>query len=125
MSVSAVDEPRRIPTLLALIAQAVLLGGIALYAIRSDWTATPTGLLTVLGGPVILVVATAVWWRWGSRAPLVVADIWLALYGATVLLVFSMADVGAGAVDAVPVVLGLAWLVGGIVGAAAVWFARR
>jgi hypothetical protein len=125
MSAPAVDEPRRIPTLLALSAQVVLLGGIALYAIRSDWTATPTGLLTVLGGPLILVVATAVWWRWGSRAPLVVADIWLALYGATVLLVFTMVGADLGAVDPVSLLMGLAWLVGGIVGAAAVWFARR
>ena len=120
------ESPRRFPVALVIGAQIVLLAGIVLYALGADWTASATGLVTVLGGPVFLVGGTLAWWRWGSRAPLAIVDIWLGMYGVTIVFLSSIADVAApGPSDWMPLILGFLWLIGGFAGAIAVWRVRR
>jgi hypothetical protein len=126
MSGIASESPRRFPVALVIGAQILLLVGIVLFALGTDWTASATGLLTVLGGPIFLVGGTLAWWRWGSRGPLAIADIWLGIYGLAIVFLFSIADVAApGPTDWTPLVLGFLWLIGGFGGAIAVWRARR
>jgi hypothetical protein len=121
-----VEEPRRWPILLVIGAQVALLLGIGLYALRAEWTAlSMTELGTLVIGPVVLVGATAAWWRWGSRVPLVLVDAWLAIFGLSVLTLIGLAGAG-GEIDAsYPVAIGLLWLSGGVAGAIAAWRVRR
>ena len=124
MSGVASESPGRLPVALVIGAQILLLVGIGLYAFKSDWTASSNGLFTVLGGTFFVVAGSLVWWRWGSRAPLALTDIWLGLYGA--LALGLVGDVGEGTpFDPTGLILGLLWTIGGFGGAIAVWRARR
>ena len=117
---------RPVATAIALLAQLVLLGGVGLYAVRADWSASTTGLLTVVVGPLALLAGSALWWFRGSWLPLALVDLWLALYGASILVLASLVDRGGGtATDTTTAILGTAWLGGGIAGAIAAWRTRR
>jgi len=118
--------PRCWTSVVGLAAQIVLLAGLGLYAVRTNWSASSTGLITVAFGPIALLVGGALWWFRGSRLPLILVDLWLAFYGASILLLASLLDRAAGSTtDPVASILGIAWLGGGIAGAIAVWRARR
>ena len=45
---------------MTLLAQVVLLVGLLVYAVRANWSASSTGLITVIVGPLALLAGAAV-----------------------------------------------------------------
>ena len=110
---------------------------LARFALTSGWLSSSTGFLSLVGGGLALLLASAWWWRTGGRPALILVDLWFVAYGSLVVNGaanpggmddghgYWMHQVYSALLGGADPVVGLAWGGFGLIGAVAVWRSRR